>query len=106
MIAEVLEIIGSGALGSFITALPFIIKSKVLRPLNIKYVPDSLGALPWTYRRMSNGNNGFYCPKCINMHSNTKQMPACSCEDYPRVHFHFECGDCGFKSLMRSADDP
>lgn len=49
---------------------------------------------------------GFKCPVCENTVKNTKQMPHCSCEEFARDHFHYVCGDCAYKAIMRAANDP
>lgn len=66
------------------------------------------GSIPWSIYHSGYAygvNYGFQCPKCINRDKNKEQYPICECEDFPREHFHFKCGDCGFKAILRTADD-
>src|ERR1700743_2223711 len=51
----------------------------------------------------SSRSDGFYCPKCQAI-ATTKQPPFCECEEFFEGHFHFECQDCHFKSLMLTHD--
>ena len=67
--------------------------------------------------------DGFCCPKCnwiTGRISDRKKVPGqiveptktkgwehpklCECSEYHKEHFHFECGTCGFKAIMRTAD--
>lgn len=62
-------------------------------------VKDQLGAYPWLWKK----THGFKCPKCS--YYSKKQPPICSCEEYPREHYHWECEDCDYKCIMRTYDD-
>lgn len=95
----ILELIGNFMIGAGASlGTQFLLKKRAARV-------DAHGALPWSIYKRQNGRHGFKCPKCINIHCNTAQPDLCSCLEYPRDHFHFKCGDCGFKSLLRTADD-
>lgn len=53
---------------------------------------------------------GLRCPKCLNIHVTTSEAAKamrriCDCPRYAKLHFHFKCDACGFKALMRAADD-
>ena len=61
--------------------------------------------------KLMNGKrgHGFCCPKCVAFFSydfmnETKRFVLCSCPEYHKEHFHFEC-KCGYKNIMRTADD-
>jgi len=71
--------------------------------LNLK--KDSYGAYPWLWHTQSMNPSGYYCPACASVSSNRKQMPACQCDEYPSIHFHFVCNDCGYKCFTRTAED-
>jgi len=50
------------------------------------------------------------CPKCTHYQRTGKQTVAivpkiCECPQYHKPHFHFECYACGYKAIMRTADD-
>jgi hypothetical protein len=69
--------------------------------------PDSFGAYPWMWKHRHGPHKkfGFLCPKCTSVAVNSKQPLHCACEEFHKGHFHFECGDCKFKCIMRTADD-
>jgi hypothetical protein len=50
---------------------------------------------------------GAYCFKCTMWTKNDPSPvgPLCDCPEYEKPHFHFRCGACGFKTIMRTADD-
>ncbi len=93
----VLEIIGTAISTCGTTIGALALKRKLM-----KVQPDVHGALPWLWKR---DKGGIYCIKCWNTDKNKRQPPICECLEYPDLHFHFECQDCGFKSLMRTADN-
>lgn len=71
-----------------------------------RFAPDVWGAVPWLGGWWRNNDFwSFYCPKCVNCHKNKVQMPHCTCDEYHKDHYHFKCGDCGYETLMRTADD-
>lgn len=91
------------------TAIPTVCGTICCLELNKKiFKPkiDKFGAYPWLY---NSKKEGFVCPKCTCRTS--RQPSICDCEEYPNIHFHFKCGDsnysssCGFKTIMRTADD-
>ena len=70
-----------------------------------KEKPIDNGTVTWTV----NGNGGAYCFKCTrwtNRKGESPVGPLCECAAYEKSHFHFECTACGFKTIMRAADDP
>lgn len=91
-------------LGTAITSGGSVIGAYAIKHRLTKNRPDTHGALPWLWRNEKKGIYGIYCIKCRNIDKNNVQPPICDCLDYPDLHFHFECKDCGFKSLMRTAD--
>lgn len=92
----ILEIICAACAGSgtVIGLITTFIELKEAHPLK-----DQLGAYPWLWEN----NAGFTCPKCG--YPSKRQPPICSCEEYPREHFHWKCVDCEYKCIMRTYDD-
>ncbi len=78
-------------------------KAKQTKSLPTK--PEHKGTLPWSIYGAHGSQYGFRCPKCINVAKNKKQYPICTCDDYPREHYHFKCGDCRYTNILRTADD-
>jgi hypothetical protein len=95
-------VVGGGFLFVFVDM--FSSKKKKKRVIN----KDSLNAYPflWYTHPSDSRMNGFWCPKCNISHTNQEPFKICEDEEYPREHFHFECNACGYKSLMRTVDDP
>jgi hypothetical protein len=70
-----------------------------------RFSPNAWGAVPWLGGWKGSDFWAFYCPKCINRHKNKGQPQHCKCDEYHKDHFHFKCGDCGYETIMRTADD-
>jgi hypothetical protein len=102
MLAEIMDFV----VGSVSTMVVFALyktfinkKSNVNEPISYPflYIPT---------------RKGFKCPKCRSVYA--AQPAICSCFDFPREHFHFQCGGknwekdkwcCGFQCIMRTDDD-
>ncbi len=79
------------------------------------------GSIPWSSSVMEYGTEpmskerdkwgshiriqGIKCPKCKHHRTNNNLSKYCECELYMKEHYHFECNSCGYKAIMRTADD-
>jgi hypothetical protein len=86
----------SGVIGVSYITKRFKAKPKLYDP------KDNTMAWSWTVGKTC---QGFACIKCNGFGKNDVQTPICSCEEYIKEHFHFECNDFHYKSIMRTADD-
>lgn len=93
----------------------------------VKQPPKSLlaedGAILWKWERIDDENRGFRCPKCQFLDNvaspnlekdklaaalaknSVIHSELCECSEYHQSHFHFLCGTCKFKAIMRTADN-
>jgi hypothetical protein len=89
-------IVSGGAVVGFYSARAAYLKRKN------KTAIDGMNVMKWAW---VGKYNGYQCPKCTSAACNGKQPPICGCEEYHKHHYHFKCNDCGFESVMKTADD-
>ena len=70
---------------------------------NIRALPNPAhdGTLSWSICKLT----GLRCPKCFETKGNRSPGKICRCPEYFQEHFHFGCVRCGFKAVLRTADD-
>jgi hypothetical protein len=54
--------------------------------------------------------DGWVCPMCISAFTLPKYInlhgAICDCLEFPRAHFHWNCPECKYTAVMRTANDP
>lgn len=80
-------------------------------PMDILVV-SKMEVIDWawgTYKDdWSNYRHAHACPKCLRYQQRDYKAIAfkiCTCTQYLKSHFHFECIECDFRAIMRTADD-
>jgi hypothetical protein len=96
---SLVDIIGSGVCGAALMAGFDACVRRLGCPT--KSVDD--GSVQWLCRTST--NNLFACPKCLFGNGTPSIGQICECCEYSQSHFHFACTSCGFKAIMRTADD-
>jgi hypothetical protein len=79
-----------------------LIKKKLVKPKEC-----ALGSIEWRWFNSDvSVHRGYRCPKCLSTGCNQKDYKFCSCEEFPRGHFHFICNSCTFTAIMRPKGEP
>ena len=73
-----------------------------LRALFRKKKGPGDGSWPWLQRTPQ---GYFRCPKCTRENGTNCHTKLCDCGERVTPHFHFTCGACDFKAVMRTADE-
>lgn len=121
----ILELLGIGALVSLVSTsggIGFVLgrRKKADEPISASTIsaelkeaaqevedflnpPPPKESVPWQYNFLWGTTT---CTKCNHKNKwRGKNYRLCSCRDYPRPHFHITCVACGYKTIMRSADE-
>ena len=73
-----------------------------LRELFRKRPEPGDGSVPWL---QAPGTTFLQCPKCRRENGQLAIGNICDCGERVTPHFHFTCGACDFKAVMRTADE-
>lgn len=83
----------------------------IATPIEGSYAPPP-EVIGWAWGTTRNGMGGILhahmCPKCLGYQLENYQVIVpkhCTCTQYLKSHFHFECVKCEFRAIMRTADD-
>jgi hypothetical protein len=105
LLEAVSAMFGACSMGGYIAFKNLLIERKAKRKQPID--PLELDSVKWLWQNNDiHGKGGFQCPVCMCRFKNPNQPKLCECPEFPRDHFHFECADCGYNPIMRTANDP
>lgn len=99
------DVVGGGALSLVFYVLGKKKQSKPKETISQdhwgeQYTPDELGVFPWLF---SVKHFKYLCPHCRCKTDQQIVEKFCDCESYHSGHFHFECSQCKFKTIMKTA---